>query len=299
MCTLHQLYKWYVESRRGWHFNLCYHIFSPVQDPAFQRPFCRPLNLLSNLPPPQKAKQPAKRLWSYPMYILRLMSITNYSLCLVLLLILQKQSQVSKVASVAGFIAEIQSSLSDEAFQTFKKALRVYKDVSCPYHCSCDHLWLLVQYVRSSLKHKLSVISGVCHFVLWLQSHDIYTFTEKLKEIFRHPSSFHLLKGRFYLCNLEPLQQSLLFHTVLLLPLQITNSVEILVLLANFFHSPLNFIDEIMDENYTHYLILALWQCFCRDVQICSWSAQRHLQSVLLWVDRKDPWTDTCPPRYA
>lgn len=69
--------------------------------------------------------------------LFRVMSITNYILCLVLLHVLQKQSQVSKVASVAGFIAEIQSSLSDEAFQTFKKALGVYKDVSCPYHCSC------------------------------------------------------------------------------------------------------------------------------------------------------------------
>ena len=71
MCTLHQLYKRYVESRilRGWHFNLFYHIFSPVQDPAFQRPFCRPLEVLSpNLPPPQKAKQSARRPWSYPRY---------------------------------------------------------------------------------------------------------------------------------------------------------------------------------------------------------------------------------------
>jgi len=41
------------------------------------------------------------------------------------------------VAGVAGFIAEIQSTLSDEAFQTFKKGLGVYKDVSCPNHCSC------------------------------------------------------------------------------------------------------------------------------------------------------------------
>ena len=64
---------------------------------------------------------------------------------------------MSKVASVASFISEIQSSLSDEAFQTFKKALGVYKDVSCPYHCSCDHLWLLAEHVRSSLEHKLSV----------------------------------------------------------------------------------------------------------------------------------------------
>lgn len=42
---------------------------------------------------------------------------------------MQKQSQAAKVASVAGFIAEIQSSLSDEAFQSFKKALGAYKKV--------------------------------------------------------------------------------------------------------------------------------------------------------------------------
>ena len=48
---------------------------------------------------------------------------------------MQKQKQMSKVASVAGFIAEIQSSLSDEAFQAFKKALGTYKDVSCPNNC--------------------------------------------------------------------------------------------------------------------------------------------------------------------
>ena len=48
---------------------------------------------------------------------------------------MQKQNQMSKVASVAGFIAEIQSSLSDEAFQTFKKALGAYKDVSCLNDC--------------------------------------------------------------------------------------------------------------------------------------------------------------------
>ena len=139
MCTLHQLYKRYVESRilRGWHFNLFYHIFSPVQDPAFQRPFCRPLKLLPNLPPPQKAKQPARRPWSYPRYVFRLMSITISTSSFYCRLVLQKQSQVSKVAGVAGFIAEIQSTLSDEAFQTFKKALGVYKDVSCPNHCSC------------------------------------------------------------------------------------------------------------------------------------------------------------------
>ena len=65
------------------------------------------------------------------------------------------------------------------------------------------HLWLLAQYIRSSLEPKLSVLRlhQICHFVVWLQDHDIYTFTEKLKEIFRHPSSLHLLKGRCYLCQ--------------------------------------------------------------------------------------------------
>ena len=56
------------------------------------------------------------------------------------------------MASVAGFIAEIQSSLSDEAFQTFKKALGAYKKVQYPpvvfaaghclkMHCLVDWLY--------------------------------------------------------------------------------------------------------------------------------------------------------------
>ena len=38
--------------------------------------------------------------------------------------------QAAKMATVAGFISEIQDSLSNEAFQRFKKALAAYKEVS-------------------------------------------------------------------------------------------------------------------------------------------------------------------------
>ena len=58
-----------------------------------------------------------------------------------------------------------------------------------------------------------------------------------------------------------------------------------------------NYLFSIDWWQYITFSLCWLWlccdKCFCRDVQVCSWCAQRHVQSVLLRVDREDPWADS------
>ncbi len=62
----------------------------------------------------------------------------------------QHKSQAEKVASVAGFISELQDSLSDEGFRKFKQALAAYIKGLIPPSRVCEHwrdvtLYSLVQ----------------------------------------------------------------------------------------------------------------------------------------------------------
>ena len=134
-CTHHQLYKRYVESKYGESVTLWLAFTIPLA-PCWTQPFwdhsadnwsCWVSTfLLRSQQEDHGCIQGTCTGWK----------IYNCIPCLVFIaLIMQKQNQMSKVASVAGFITEIQSSLSVEAFQTFKKALGAYKDVSCPNDC--------------------------------------------------------------------------------------------------------------------------------------------------------------------
>ena len=88
----------------------------------------------------------------------------------------------SKVANITGFIDEIQSNLSDKAYASFKTALAQYKKASIV----SLHSYLIVA---------VTTIVLMCDTYFLFQKHDIYAFTESLKDIFKQPSLYHLLQG--------------------------------------------------------------------------------------------------------